>query len=72
MFIAFPFVICFSAKQLTDAQNYFVDLLSPGRYLTDFEHESCLGKGGFGVVFQAKNKLDDCQYAIKMIHLPNW
>lgn len=41
------------------------------RYLTDFEHECCLGKGGFGVVFQAKNKLDDCQYAIKMIRLPN-
>ncbi|XP_068708899.1 eukaryotic translation initiation factor 2-alpha kinase 3-like [Montipora foliosa] len=41
------------------------------RYLTDFEHELCLGKGGFGVVFQAKNKLDDCQYAIKRIRLPN-
>lgn len=42
------------------------------RYLSDFEHELCLGKGGFGLVFQAKNKLDDCQYAIKRIHLPNW
>lgn len=41
------------------------------RYFTDFEHELCLGKGGFGLVFQAKNKLDDCQYAIKRIHLPN-
>lgn len=41
------------------------------RYLTDFEHELCLGKGGFGLVFQAKNKLDDCQYAIKRIRLPN-
>jgi len=42
------------------------------RYLTDFEHELCLGKGGFGLVFQAKNKLDDCKYAIKRIRLPNW
>ena len=42
------------------------------RYLTDFEHELCLGKGGFGLVFQAKNKVDDCKYAIKRIRLPNW
>ncbi|KAL9983076.1 hypothetical protein ACROYT_G005205 [Oculina patagonica] len=41
------------------------------RYLTDFEHELCLGKGGFGLVFQAKNKVDDCKYAIKRIRLPN-
>ncbi|KAJ7375195.1 Eukaryotic translation initiation factor 2-alpha kinase 3 [Desmophyllum pertusum] len=41
------------------------------RYLTDFEHELCLGKGGFGLVFQATNKVDDCKYAIKRIRLPN-
>lgn len=41
------------------------------RYLTDFEPVSCLGKGGFGVVFQARNKIDDCHYAIKRIPLPN-
>lgn len=41
------------------------------RYLTDFEPVHCLGKGGFGVVFQAKNKIDDCHYAIKRIPLPN-
>ncbi|EDO48785.1 predicted protein [Nematostella vectensis] len=41
------------------------------RYLTDFEHELCLGKGGFGLVFQARNKVDDCQYAIKRVRLPN-
>ena len=27
---------------------------------------SVLGKGGFGVVFEAKNRLDDCGYAIKV------
>ena len=41
------------------------------RYITDFEPVHCLGKGGFGVVFQAKNKIDDCHYAIKRIPLPN-
>lgn len=41
------------------------------RYLTDFEPVDCLGKGGYGVVFEAKNKIDDCNYAIKRIVLPN-
>ncbi|XP_014483949.1 PREDICTED: eukaryotic translation initiation factor 2-alpha kinase-like [Dinoponera quadriceps] len=41
------------------------------RYLTDFTPVDCLGRGGYGVVFQAKNKLDGCQYAIKRIALPN-
>lgn len=41
------------------------------RYLTDFEPVDCLGKGGYGIVFEAKNKIDDCNYAIKRIALPN-
>ncbi|XP_046624272.1 eukaryotic translation initiation factor 2-alpha kinase isoform X2 [Neodiprion virginianus] len=41
------------------------------RYLTDFEPIDCLGKGGYGVVFEAKNKIDDCNYAIKRIALQN-
>ncbi|XP_076002772.1 eukaryotic translation initiation factor 2-alpha kinase 3 [Genypterus blacodes] len=41
------------------------------RYLTDFEPVQCLGRGGFGVVFEAFNKVDDCHYAIKRIRLPN-
>ncbi|XP_036080238.1 eukaryotic translation initiation factor 2-alpha kinase 3 isoform X2 [Rousettus aegyptiacus] len=41
------------------------------RYLTDFEPIQCMGRGGFGVVFEARNKVDDCNYAIKRIHLPN-
>lgn len=39
-------------------------------YSTHFEPISCLGKGGFGVVFEARNKIDDCLYAIKRINLP--
>ncbi|XP_038046904.1 eukaryotic translation initiation factor 2-alpha kinase 3-like [Patiria miniata] len=41
------------------------------RYLTDFEHQRCLGKGGFGIVFEAKNVVDENSYAIKRICLPN-
>lgn len=41
------------------------------RYLTDFEPMQCLGKGGFGLVFEVRNRLDDCHYAVKRIQLPN-
>lgn len=41
------------------------------RFQEDFELVQCLGKGGFGVVFEVKNKLDDCHYAIKRVVLPN-
>lgn len=41
------------------------------RFLTDFDLERCLGKGGFGVVFEVRNKLDDCHYAVKRILLPS-
>ncbi|CAD1475311.1 unnamed protein product, partial [Heterotrigona itama] len=55
-------------NQLTDEKeiNSF-----KSRYLTDFEPVDCLGKGGYGIVFEAKNKIDDCNYAIKRIALPN-
>ena len=31
---------------------------------------SCLGAGGFGVVFESKNKLDEVNYAVKRVRLP--
>ncbi|WAR22378.1 E2AK3-like protein [Mya arenaria] len=40
------------------------------RYATDYDHLHVLGKGGFGVVFEARNKVDECHYAIKRIPLP--
>ncbi|KAG5899731.1 hypothetical protein JTB14_030119 [Gonioctena quinquepunctata] len=40
-------------------------------YLSDFDTLRCLGKGGFGVVFEVKKKIDECSYAIKRITLPN-
>ena len=39
------------------------------RYLSDYEPLDCLGRGGYGVVFEARNKIDDCNYAIKRIAL---
>lgn len=39
------------------------------RYKTDFDHIQVLGKGGFGIVFEARNKVDDCNYAVKRITL---
>lgn len=41
------------------------------RYASDFDHIQVLGKGGFGVVFETKNKVDECHYAVKRIALPN-
>ena len=36
----------------------------------DFEPVQCLGRGGFGVVFEAKNRIDESNYAVKRIRLP--
>lgn len=40
------------------------------RFENDFEPLRCLGKGGFGVVFEARNNIDDRHYAVKRITLP--
>ncbi|XP_061599130.1 eukaryotic translation initiation factor 2-alpha kinase 3 [Cololabis saira] len=57
------------SKELVSMETRSSDYVS--RYLTDFEPVQCLGRGGFGVVFEARNKVDDCNYAIKRIRLPN-
>lgn len=42
---------------------------SESRYLSDFEEVEFLGKGAFGVVVKARNKLDERFYAVKKIKL---
>ncbi|KAI5798356.1 kinase-like domain-containing protein [Pyronema domesticum] len=37
------------------------------RYATDFEELALMGKGGYGKVVKARNRLDRCEYAIKQI-----
>lgn len=54
-----------SISESTNNENFV------SRFQDDFDMVQCLGKGGFGVVFEVKNKLDDCKYAIKRIVLPN-
>ena len=38
-------------------------------YRKEFEHVCVIGKGKFGVVFQARNLKDETKYAIKRIQL---
>merc|ERR1719468_207212 len=39
------------------------------RYNQDFEENRMLGRGGFGCVYLAVNKLDRVEYAVKKIHI---
>ncbi|OUM68337.1 hypothetical protein PIROE2DRAFT_68699 [Piromyces sp. E2] len=50
-----------------------LDLLDYGRsrYLDDFVQIKRLGKGAFGAVFEAENKLDGLRYAVKIIRIPS-
>ncbi|KAL5016923.1 hypothetical protein ScPMuIL_006512 [Solemya velum] len=59
-----------SQKSLNSHSTKIVMIFSC-RYNTDFEHLQCLGRGGFGIVFQAKKKVDECDYAVKRIGLPD-
>lgn len=61
----------FQAKVRSQSESNTKEAHYISRFLTDFDLVQCLGKGGFGVVFEVKNKLDDCHYAIKRILLPS-
>uniref|UniRef100_A0A158R5Y8 PRKR-like endoplasmic reticulum kinase n=1 Tax=Syphacia muris TaxID=451379 RepID=A0A158R5Y8_9BILA len=41
------------------------------RFFEDFTPIRCLGRGGYGVVFNCKHKLDDRNYAVKRITVSN-
>ena len=57
----------FSRSVSTNSSN--LEFVS--RYLTDYEPLQCLGAGGFGVVVESKNKLDENHYAVKRVRLPS-
>lgn len=57
-------------KEFNWVQNVDDPSQFKSRYFSDFEPVQCLGKGGFGVVFESKNKIDDNHYAVKRIRLP--
>ncbi|KAJ3395121.1 Eukaryotic translation initiation factor 2-alpha kinase 3 [Entophlyctis sp. JEL0112] len=60
-----------SAKAKASATEAPSESVHPSlsRYKTEFEELSCLGKGGFGVVYRARNRLDGIEYAIKKVKL---
>ncbi|OUM62666.1 hypothetical protein PIROE2DRAFT_54356 [Piromyces sp. E2] len=57
--------------QTMEEENYGERLLRTtySRYQNEFEEITKLGKGGFGSVYQVRNKLDGQYYAIKKIKL---
>lgn len=58
-----------------DGKTYFLELkllrleqsLFAFRYSTDFDPIQQLGRGGFGIVVESRNKHDDQLYAVKRI-----
>ena len=65
-----------SSDQYDTANMESIAAIAPAReyesrFLQDFEPQECLGKGGFGIVFKARNKMDSCSYAVKRILLPH-
>lgn len=39
------------------------------RYHREFEELYCIAKGGFGIVFLARHRLDGVEYAVKKVHI---
>jgi hypothetical protein len=50
----------------------FNDSINDGRYNEDFKESALLGSGSFGIVYKAKAKIDNIDYAIKKIPLMNY
>lgn len=65
-----PAIEYMNKRSLSESNNSESEPEFKSRFQTDFDMLQCLGKGGFGVVFEVKNKIDDCNYAIKRIVLP--
>ena len=57
----------FPSTTLSDMSRQNSDFTS--RFTSDFQPVQCLGRGGFGVVFECKNKYDDIHYAFLKLYL---
>ncbi len=62
------------AAKMKAEENSDLELASqeeafPSRFLSDYEPLKRLGRGGFGIVFEARDKLVDINYAVKRIPL---
>ena len=59
-----------SENSSTSNNNETKDVYT-SRFATDFQCLQCLGKGGFGIVFEAVHKFDNQHYAVKRTMLPD-
>ncbi|KAI8323440.1 kinase-like protein [Martensiomyces pterosporus] len=57
-----------SASSATTFESMVMDM-QRSRYHDDFIQLRCLGRGGFGKVFEVRNKLDGRRYAVKQIKI---
>ena len=65
-------IIDFQTLSLPYPKNWFADFLHPSRYEDNFEEHEILGKGGFGIVYKARNRVDLAFYAVKKIFLKDF
>ena len=52
-----------------ELENNFIFYFDNGRLLKCYKDFQFIGKGGFGVVFKATNKIDESQWAIKVMKI---
>lgn len=56
-------------KEELKEEAYIKRFLENKRFMTKFEVQNILGKGGFGIVYKVKYLLDNNVYAIKKVKL---
>lgn len=57
----------FERNTSRESNTSFASSEFTSKFLQEFELEKCLGRGGFGIVFECRNRLDDCSYAVKRV-----
>lgn len=53
------------------SSSYSKEASFVSHYISNYDPQYLLGRGGFGVVIESKNLIDEKEYAIKIIKLPN-